>query len=433
MEDLKEEESTPIISAEQPDPPPSRGGITRRSFLKGVGVGIAAISLGHYPGLKEASAGSQSKVVTAVPAGEETAEENEDVSQTEVDNQPESELTPSPTVTPLPTATPQAAPTIVENRPTPAPSIPPDRVFKTEVGDRTWQQLQDELKAARYGGPWDVASVVSTYNELVEKPWQTRPKDIVPVDQLAKWNIVIHQTSEVKLEIREGAFQNEPFFKLAKEYAERYETVPYNPYFKLEIVLADDDGLNAVSVNKIPAHLREIYQEDVNRLLRTDPKGKWAAWISRRIYWNNRSDFDIRDKQTGRMLKGQEAKHNHWVIFMAIGGWRKPKLSDTMPPPERISSEPPEWVLSRAYHQSRGRTYTASYYHPGFILLHELQHLSTEGYYNTDELHADMIAYQKLRQAYEDSKTGNLSGYSFVFTIPGGFILTETRQQQKIA
>lgn len=275
------------------------------------------------------------------------------------------------------------------------------------------------------------------------------PEDTLTEEELVNAHIRIIPTDDVKLHLRKGIFE----FSLFRDAVE-------GKLDEAVIVLADNLSWNAT--RKLPEDVRlvwdithespkEKYETKLKlykQILESDSKAftleeiaseldimtknpsEWLRLESENVYSSGHfvRGRDIADNFSlqGWRDKNFFAQHPEFkkrvYIFLAVGEPLAPHPKQSYLNPEQIE----EYATNKAPVR---RGYRFGYPRPaGFGLRHEIEHYEDDPYLGKtlSEYQVDTLAYDSFVRAWEEyQKTGDTSGYPFIFETKEGLIFTK--------
>jgi len=246
------------------------------------------------------------------------------------------------------------------------------------------------------------------------------PLDVLSRQELKDFNVEISSTSsDIDLLVRKGALSDDPLFKKLVESKSRYETEANNPALRAKIILVDTGDL--FTDCPVPSEYRAVWRNSVNSLKQRGAKGAFGIFYELLEWAEDDPGWNIKDRQTNRTLKGEEAKHGTYYIFLAVGENRRPNLKQSFVSPQQLLPQGSANISKEYVVEDANRT-------PGFVLRHELFHSI-----NSDELKTDMRALKGVSDAYDLwLKTGDTSKYYLVFKTPEGPVYARHEREDDV-
>lgn len=268
-------------------------------------------------------------------------------------------------------------------------------------------------------------------------------KELIPTEELQKHNIFINNLPHLRFLPTRQALEDEPLLSETWRLAEQYETDPAAPKLRLFITLVDDSRLRKNS--PVPKSMQDFYQRIVlaNREEALKNDDLWGSFDYAVYPEKGNADprFDIKNRTTGVIRRGEDALHYDAVVFVAAGGGFMPKLSDSYPDSGKITGKAQSVIFDLKSLTDQGyKYYPGKKENLGALLRHELDHGKqfVENVVRTDsrkgdvggsrsgEIATDVRSAQKMIQEGTKNyqKTGSLSGLYIWFKTPQGMVYT---------
>lgn len=196
-----------------------------------------------------------------------------------------------------------------------------------------------------YRFPPSETAPIATPNQMSSREkTKEYPTDILTEQELKDLHInIISTNKDIELLIRKEALNSDPLMKRLVEIKNRYEADPNNPVLKVNVILSDTDDLFKDDA-PIPSEYRKNWRTIVDKLKARGAKGSLGGMFSPWMEWSDDPGWDIKDKKTNKILRGVEAKHETYYIFLAIGKGQRPRPDQSFISPYQLNPSDPAVV-----------------------------------------------------------------------------------------